>query len=294
MNSNMITCFLETVRCGSFSRAAETLFFAQQTVSRHVSLLEAELVTCSGAGVSLTREGEYYFTLFTHSRQDQERLHQNIASYQTALRGTLRIGCSEWLMPYDELIPAIQLFRAEHPDLRVSFSVYSNKELLFGLEHGTTDLAFFSEGHLPDDRICFNYAPICEEKLCIVGPADIVGPELPRESREKRRDRTFLIVPAWERGYIENKEFSRQELQNLDIPLKQVHLVSNFDSMLAMMRQKRYLAFSDVRFGAFTRIEGLGCEPLGVTSHLFGCTPYQSENSYAPLLLEHLKTVLNN
>lgn len=296
MNSNMITSFLETARCGSFSKAAEKLFFSQQTVSKQVAMLEKELgvslFSRSGAGVSLTKEGEYYFTLFQHSRQNQKLLRQKINAYQEKMEKKLRIGCSEWILPYEELIPAILQFKEENSDLQISFHIYTNRELRSGLENASIDLGFFSEGHLPD-RTNFKHFPICKEQICLVGPKGVVGEALEEQEREKRREYPFLIVPAWERSYLENKEFSRREVEALEYPPEKVHLISNFDSMLAMMRQKRYLAFSDTRFGSFPRIEGLDTEKLKVESNLQGCIPYPSENKYAPILLEYLKNHLN-
>ncbi len=295
MNTNMISCFLESARSGSFSKAAASLFFTQQTVSRQVSLLEAELgiqlFVRSGAGVVLTKEGEYYFTLFKHSRQDQKLLQQKIEKNKKEAEQKICLGCSEWILPYEELIPAIQDFQAGYEKLHISFCIYTNKELRQRLEDGSIDLGFFSEGHLPD-RIGFRYVPVCEEEICVVGADDVVGFALSKKQREERRNRPFLIVPAWERGYLENKEFSWQELRQLDILPEQVHLVSNLDSMLAMMQQKKYLAFSDARFGPLAGMEGMGCEKLGIRSYLYGCSPYQSENKYAPLLLEYLKEKL--
>ena len=297
MNSNMITSFLETARCGSFSKAAAKLFFSQQTVSKQVAMLEAELGVLlffrSRAGVSLTKEGEYYFALFQHSRQNQRQLKEKINRYQEEIEKELNIGCSEWICPYEELIPFILQFKEEKPDLSISFHIYTNQELRTGLEEGNIHLGFFSEGQLPD-RIAFYHTPICEEKICLVGPEEVVGENLADEAREKRKEYPFLIVPAWERSYLENKEFSRREVEAIHYPPEMIHLVSNFDSMLAMMRQKRYLAFSDSRFGSFPRIKGLAWEALPVKSYLQGCIPYQAENKYASLLLEYLKKRLND
>ena len=295
MNSNMIACFLEAARSKGFSRAAAKLYFTQQTVSKQVAALEKELGVAlflrSGSGLTLTKAGQYYFTLFQNSLYNRELVRQRIRVHDELHSGDIRIGCSEWIDPYREIYPAILKFREEAPEIRISFSLFRNEQLLKEMREGALDIAIFSEAHLPEQTF-FRAEPLCRENICVVGPAGIVGPGLSREEREKRRSLSFLIVPAWERGYIETKVFSRQEIRNLDIPTERIHFVSNLDSLVAMMRQLHYLAFTDARFGVFAGLEGLGYEPIGMESFLQVCTLPPSDNGNVEKLIRHLKNSL--
>lgn len=93
------------------------------------------------------------------------------------LNASLRIGCSEWINPYDEIYESIVEFQQNHKDLRLSFRIFPNDDLLEQLKNVTIDIALFVDSQLPVCRD-FEVIPICQEELCIMGPKSIVHTEL--------------------------------------------------------------------------------------------------------------------
>ncbi|MGI5936023.1 MAG: LysR family transcriptional regulator, partial [Oscillospiraceae bacterium] len=152
MTSTMIKCFLETAKCGSFTKAASNLYFTQQTVSKYVSMLEKELhvplLEREGAGVRLTKPGSYYYALFENCWYNLSAVREKIDGYYKNLNSTLRIGCSEWINPYGDIFDAIEGFRRQNSGIRYSLRIYQNEHLMEHLMNEELDVALFSEAHL--------------------------------------------------------------------------------------------------------------------------------------------------
>ena len=68
MNSQQIAYFLEVVRQGSFTKAAQVLYTSQPSLSRKIARLEdefgAELFCRSRTGAVLSPIGKKYYALF--------------------------------------------------------------------------------------------------------------------------------------------------------------------------------------------------------------------------------------
>lgn len=295
MNTTIIDCFIETAATGSFTKAAANLYFAQQTVSRCVALLEKELNVSlfdrTAGGLRLTQTGRYYYAIFKSNAYTARNVKENITRYYEKLNSNIRIGCSEWINPYKEIYDALTSFRTINSDIHISMQVFNNNELLNRLIQKELDIAIFSEQILPDSRN-FEVIPLCAEDIRLFGPASLMGSELSAEQIEKRKDLTLLIVPAWERGYTETVVYARQEMTGLDIPVKSVRFLPNIASQCMVMQHGTHLAFSDYRFGFLSDMVNLGTEPLEVKSSICACIPLQTENSSVHKLIEHFLSIM--
>lgn len=295
MNTNYIQCFLTVAQTSSFTEAANQLFYTQQTVSKYIAQLEQDLGAAlferSTQPIRLTAIGRYYYVLFQSAYQRLGLVTQQIERHYDTLAHSLIVGCSEWLNPFGRLADVVRAFRAHHPEVRLSLRMRNNVELLDDLTAGEVELALFSEGHLPTHKDIVA-EPVAEEELCLFGPADVIGPELDPLSRQKRAELPYLMVPGWDRSYTENIVLSRQELENIDPQPHAVRFLPNVESMCAQMRFSRALAVSDLRFGFFNDMPGLGHEPLGERSHLYCCSRQFNENPLVPEFIELLRELL--
>ena len=87
MNLSQVECFLEIVKTGSFTKAAEHLFITQQGVSRQIKAMEKylgfPLFIRSKNGITLTVEGEmlahewecYFYELQTAIDKARDHYH---------------------------------------------------------------------------------------------------------------------------------------------------------------------------------------------------------------------------
>jgi DNA-binding transcriptional LysR family regulator len=295
MNKAGVECFVEAARCGSFAKAAAKLFMAQQTVGRHVAMLESELKASllerTPAGVRLTEVGSYYYTFFQSRNHNFELTKERIARRYDELNSAVRLGCSDWLNPVPELYDVIASFQRGHEGIRLSVRIFDNDDLYTGLLDGELDVALFSEAHVPLNKD-IEAVPLCREDLCLVGPDSVIGPGLPDEQRALRGALTFLIVPGRNQSHTETMVFGQRELQRLGMPNAGIRFMPNVASQTLAMEQMKYLAFSDRRFGFLNDRAGLGCESIGVESSIMCCTPLQTENGNVKGFIEHMRREL--
>lgn len=298
MNTNYIQCFLAVAETSSFTEAASRLFYSQQTVSKNIAQLEADLGSTlfdrSSQSVRLTAAGRYYYVLFQSANQRLNLVSQQTKRYYDNLVRHLTIGCSEWINLFGPIMDIIQLFRQAHPEVRISIAKRNNIELLEDLVGGAVDLALYSEGHLPLHKDIVS-TPVALEQLCLFGPSDVVGTQLSEEDRKKRVDLTYLMVPGWDRSYTENVVLGRQELTSIAPCPRTVRFLPNVESMCMEMRFSRCLAVSDRKFGFFNTMPNLGFEPLACEpTHLYCCSRQFCENPLVKAFISHTQDALEN
>ena len=115
--------FEVAARHGSFTGAAEELRVGQSAVSHRIKALEEQigykLFTRSKRGVELTDQGEFYFNEITRAferiKAATKQLNPSVGSSVVNLTVTPLIS-SRWL------IPRMQDFSANHPDVRLNLN----------------------------------------------------------------------------------------------------------------------------------------------------------------------------
>ncbi len=126
MDLHQIEIFCSVVRLRSFSKAAETLFLTQPTVSGHIKNLEHELgvklLDRLGKRALPTEAGEILFRHGLRLIEERDRVRQEIDKVTGRVSGVLRIGGSTipgaYLLP-----PLIGAFKTLHPSISVHLSI---------------------------------------------------------------------------------------------------------------------------------------------------------------------------
>lgn len=126
MDLHRIEIFCTLIKLRSFSRAAETLYLTQPTVSGHIKNLETDLgvklldrlgkgVVPTEAGEVLYRHGQKLLALRDHARQE-------IAGVSGTISGILKIGGST--IPGAYVLPAvIGAFKKKHPTVSIQLFI---------------------------------------------------------------------------------------------------------------------------------------------------------------------------
>src|SRR5260221_4716116 len=136
--------FVEVVRQGGFSRAAEASFASQPTVSKAVRQLERELgaplLHRIGQRAELTAAGEIVYRRALGLLAESENLVAELDDLRGLKRGRLRLGFAR--MGTSALFaPQLTSFRRRYPGVEVDLSVHNRKGLEEALRAGEVDLA---------------------------------------------------------------------------------------------------------------------------------------------------------
>ena len=170
MDLRRLEIFVKVAELGSFSRAAETLFLTQPTVSEHVRALEDELgvplLDRLGRSTTPTRAGVlllgYARRMLTLSREAVQAIEQ----FQGRASGELTVGGSS--IPGEYIVPAlIGAFRGKHPDVRISLLIGSSREVQQWVEEGQVEIGVV--GAAPTGRALEGRRLMADEIVVVVG-----------------------------------------------------------------------------------------------------------------------------
>lgn len=170
MNINHFAYFVEAVRENSITKAAESLFISQSTISKAIKCLEqaynTELIDRKARNFKLTSAGEIFYNSAVKIVSNYQSETTVLAALLHSHRGKLTLGIPPvtitiihlLLHQYEQMYPEI--------DLRV---IEIGAQTAFSLaQSGAADISIIIE---PFDNPEFNKVPIVEsEAVCVVSP----------------------------------------------------------------------------------------------------------------------------
>ncbi|MGY2289965.1 LysR family transcriptional regulator [Pseudomonas sp. SDO528_S397] len=171
MNLRTLRAFVEVVRQGGFSQAAEVVSLTQSTVSKAVKTLEEELGTPLfnrlGHRSELTAAGEIAYRRALVLLAERSDLIAEINDLRGLKRGTLRLGLPP--VGCGVLFAAMfATYRSRYPNIDIELIEYGSKRLRECLEAGEVDLAALL---LPVSD-AFDHQEVRKEPLVVVMPVD--------------------------------------------------------------------------------------------------------------------------
>lgn len=118
-----LEAFVQVARHRSFSKAAETLFLSQPSVSARIQNLEKELgeplFRRNGRSVLLTEVGQTFLPYAERILQSVEAGLEALEALQNLNVGALHLGCAFSISTY-VLPKLLKLFTAQHPRIEIS------------------------------------------------------------------------------------------------------------------------------------------------------------------------------
>ncbi len=160
-----IAVFVQVVRSGSFTAAAEKLGLSKSVVSKYVTRLEdrlgARLLNRTTRRLSLTEVGRTFFERSQRALGEIEEAEAEVSRLQGEPRGELRLSCpmSFGILHLAPLLPA---FQARHPELAVDMVLDDRQTNL--VDEGF-DLAV-RIGELPDSTLVARRLGPCRHVVC--------------------------------------------------------------------------------------------------------------------------------
>ena len=143
VDSRRLRVFVEVVRQGGFSRAAERLHATQPTVSKAVQQLESELrvrlLDRVGRRITLTAAGELVYRRAVPLLAQSDDLVAELAEVRGLKSGVLRIGFPR-LGASALFARMFALFRRRYPAIEVSVAVHSGQKMRELLRAGELDV----------------------------------------------------------------------------------------------------------------------------------------------------------
>jgi DNA-binding transcriptional LysR family regulator len=158
--------FVKVAELGSFSKAAESLFLTQPTVSEHIRTLEDELgvrlLDRLGRGAVVTKGGELLLTYAQRLLALSREARQAIERFQGRMSGELLVGAST--IPGEYILPGlIGRFKEKFPDIAVTLLIGGSQPVVDWVAEGRVEIAVVGAGSghrrvefrelLPDDIV---------------------------------------------------------------------------------------------------------------------------------------------
>ncbi len=160
MTITQLETFLKIVQTGSFTSAANSLGYAQSTVTTQVKQLEEELDTelfdRLGKTVVLTSSGERLLARAEKIHQLEREIHL-VVPEQTEPSGILKLGVSESLC-YNRLPAVLMEYKKKFPkvDIRLQFVMHDTFPAL--LKNGELDLVYTLNPMIEDETLSLLYS----------------------------------------------------------------------------------------------------------------------------------------
>lgn len=136
--------FCEVAKCGSFSKAAKSLYMTQPAISQAImqleSNLEVRLFTRTPRGVVLTNEGEILFEYVNSGINLIDVGEKKVMESKNLMAGELRIGVGDTISRYF-LLPFLEEFHSNYPNIKLKIINRTTLELCDLLKSGEIDIA---------------------------------------------------------------------------------------------------------------------------------------------------------
>lgn len=196
MKTEFIEEFVVLADTGNFLEAAERLYIAQSSLSRHIRAMEQELgeplFERTTRHVALSEFGRIFLPYAREIAALQAGYRQALGRYRSALGGMLAVGLVPAVARYP-VTDMLMAFGRENPGVKLNLVEEDSNILSQRLLSGQLDLAFLREGEAKAAGL--KRIPLYRDSLCALLPP---GHPLAGEKAlrlEQLRDEAFLLLP---------------------------------------------------------------------------------------------------
>jgi DNA-binding transcriptional LysR family regulator len=225
IDSGRLRVLVAVAREGSITAAAESLHYAQPSVSHQIAKLEAEvgmpLLQRMGRGIRLTEAGRLLADRAEQILAQLESVSAELDEMVGLRAGHVRLAAFPSALA--TIVPsAAARIAAEYPGIKLSFTEAEPPEALSALRNNEVDVALvFEHGDPPrGDRRDVSFTQLLAEPLYVVTPADRTwsGPreELATYSAERwiagcERCREHLAMACEQAGFTPTVDFETDD-----------------------------------------------------------------------------------
>ena len=197
MELRQLVYFEAVVRCGGFTRAAESLRIAQPAVSAQIRRLESELgaplLLRTTRQVSLTAAGQLFLTRARRVLGELDAARSDMDEQAAVLRGRVCLGATPVLGPFD-LPTVLAAFHRRYSAVTVSLRSGLVGAMLRALDDGDVDLVL---GPIHVDLPArYTARALVGEQLVVITPPGHPLARRARVSLSELRSDPFVCLPA--------------------------------------------------------------------------------------------------
>lgn len=154
----------------SFSKAAESIYLSQSTVSTHINNLEKyfgqKLFDRLGKTIAITYFGEKLYPYAKEMLALQEMALWDLRDLTTKIGGQMKIATST--VPAQYIVPKlISRFAQKYPNIKFTLESLDSENVAKWLAKGEADLGILGNQYFPDK---LNFIPLIKEKLILATP----------------------------------------------------------------------------------------------------------------------------
>lgn len=145
MDFKQIEAFVNVIRYGNFSKAADATFLSQPTISAHINNLEKELGSCllnrSGKEITMTKQGELFYPYAVNMLNAREQAKQTLGGFHSGAEGILEIQASS--IPGQYLVPGLLGgFHREFPQVKILLEQSDSREVMENILNQKGEIGF--------------------------------------------------------------------------------------------------------------------------------------------------------
>ena len=170
MDFHQLEVFISIAKHKSFSKAADSIFLTQPTLSAHIISLENELGTMlfnrGSKEVSLTPSGKSFYGYALHLVNLRETAIASLSSYMNKVEGRLELGVST--IPCDYILPSvIKVFNAEHANVVFSLHELTSVDVIQRVLDNEIEMGIVG---MKPDQTKLEFVPLCDDRLVLITP----------------------------------------------------------------------------------------------------------------------------
>ena len=167
MEFKQLESFAAVVRLNSFTKAAESLYISQPTISTHIRALEEELGTRlimrTTKNIEVTPEG---MKLFEYSVNILELRDRMVSECSEGAKRIIHLGAST--IPSAYILPEIlPKFGQLHPNAYFIIHQTDSRGVVEGLTDGVYDIGLIG---MPCEKESIHSTPFCKDRMVLITP----------------------------------------------------------------------------------------------------------------------------
>lgn len=229
VNLRFVEAFYWVATLQSVSRAAEKLFITQSAMSARIAALEQELGTVlldrRDKQFRLTMAGQRFLKHAGRLLEMQREIKQEMGG-EVPAEVQMRIGAIESVL-HSWLIPWVEQFRADYPELELELSVETTPVLIELVRRGALDIVFTAQ---PANAEGVRSKALPAMEMAFLGNSKIHRKRLWRIS-----DFADVDLMTFQRGSVPHVALVDQ-LKAAGVRARKVHAISSISAMVQLVQ----------------------------------------------------------